>query len=146
MTTSAREPSPGGDLLPEDILISSVTRVLQLRTKWQLWDPVIDDSRIMWAILPASVAWLVSAQRPDGSWGSQRFSGSVAVTAHGLLALASTGSTGLAGPHAAASERAIGFLIGRAGSDGLIAGNEASANGPMYGHAFAVQALAELSG
>jgi hypothetical protein len=60
MTTSAREPSPGGDLLPEDILISSVTRVLQLRTKWQLWDPVIDDSRIMWAILPASVAWLVS--------------------------------------------------------------------------------------
>ena len=108
--------------------------------------PEAPDASGASAAVERGVAWLVSAQRPDGSWGSQRFSGSVAVTAHGLLALASTGSTGLAGPHAAASERAIGFLIGRAGSDGLIAGNEASANGPMYGHAFAVQALAELSG
>ena len=108
--------------------------------------PEAPDAGDASAAVERGVAWLVSAQRPDGSWGSQRFSGSVAVTAHGLLALASTGSTGLAGPHAAASERAIGFLIGRAGSDGLIAGNEASANGPMYGHAFAVQALAELSG
>jgi hypothetical protein len=98
------------------------------------------------AAVNRGIAWLVAAQNPDGSWGSQRFRGSVAVTAHGLLALASTGSTGLAGPHAEAAQKAVDFLLGSAGSNGLIAGNEAAANGPMYGHAYAIQALAELSG
>jgi len=104
------------------------------------------DAAAASAAVMRGVAWLVAAQRPDGSFGSARFGGSVAVTAHGLLALASTGSTGVAGPHAEACERAIGFLIDRAANDGLIAGNEDAAHGPMYGHAFAVQALAELSG
>lgn len=98
------------------------------------------------AAVERGLVWLVSAQQPDGSFGSGRFRGSVAVTAHGLLALASTGSTSLAGPHAEASRRAVRFLTERAANDGLIAGNEDSAHGPMYGHAFAIQALAELSG
>jgi hypothetical protein len=98
------------------------------------------------AAVSRGISWLVAAQKPDGSWGSQRFQGSVAVTAHGLLALASTGSTGLAGPHAESAQKAVDFLLNTAGPDGLIAGNEAAANGPMYGHAYAMQALAELSG
>lgn len=104
------------------------------------------DAAAASAAVERGIAWLVAAQRPDGSFGSARFGGSVAVTAHGLLALASTGSTGVAGPHAEACERAIDFLIDRAANDGLIAGNEDAAHGPMYGHAFAVQALAEISG
>ena len=98
------------------------------------------------AAVERGVAWLVAAQQPDGSWGSDRFRGSVAVTAHGLLALASTGSTALAGPQAEAVARSVDFLLNQAGPSGLIAGNEAAANGPMYGHAYAVQALAELAG
>lgn len=92
------------------------------------------------------IDWLVRVQRGDGSWGSQRFVGSVAVTSHGLLALASTGSTPAAGPHAEAADRALGFLLDNATASGLIAANEVGANGPMYGHAYAIQALAELSG
>lgn len=90
--------------------------------------------------------WLVAAQQEDGSWGSGGFRGSVAVTAQGLLALLGSGSTSTAGPHAAAAGRAVEFLLSRCQADGLIAGNEAAAHGPMYGHAFATLALAECLG
>lgn len=90
--------------------------------------------------------WLVAAQQEDGSWGSAGFRGSTAVTAQGLLALLAAGSTPTAGPHATAASRAAEFLLAGCRSDGLIAGNEAAAHGPMYGHAFATLALAECFG
>ena len=37
-----------------------MTKGTHILTTVQLWDPVIDVSRIMWAILAASVSWLVS--------------------------------------------------------------------------------------
>ena len=90
--------------------------------------------------------WLVAAQREDGSWGSGGFRGSAAVTAQGLLALLGSGSTPRAGPHALAAGRAVDFLQACYQANGLIAGNEAAAHGPMYGHAFATLALAECLG
>ena len=90
--------------------------------------------------------WLVAAQREDGSWGSGGFRGSAAVTAQGLLALLGSGSTPTAGPHAPAAGRAVDFLLACCQADGLFAGNEAAAHGPMYGHAFATLALAECLG
>jgi hypothetical protein len=90
--------------------------------------------------------WLVASQQEDGSWGSEGFRGSAAVTAQGLLALLGSGSTPNAGPHAVAAGRAVDFLLACCRPDGLIAGNEAAAHGPMYGHAFATLALAECLG
>ena len=87
--------------------------------------------------------WLVASQQEDGSWGSGGFRGSAAVTAQGLLALLGSGSTPNAGPHAVAAGRAADFLLACCRPDGLIAGNEAAAHGPMYGHAFATLALAD---
>ena len=92
------------------------------------------------------LSWLVAAQQEDGSWGSGGFRGSAAVTAQGLLALLGSGSTPTAGPHAVAAGRAVDFLLACCRADGLIAGNEAAAHGPMYGHAFATLALAECLG
>lgn len=90
--------------------------------------------------------WLAGAQQEDGSWGSRGFRGSVAVTAQGMLALFSAGSTPAAGPYAEVSRRAAFYLRQHARDDGLFAANEAAAHGPMYGHAFATLALAESWG
>ena len=90
--------------------------------------------------------WLVAAQQEDGSWGSQGFRGSAAVTAQVMLSLFSAGSTPAAGPYAEASRRAASYLQQHSGQDGLFAANEVAAHGPMYGHAFATLALAESWG
>jgi len=92
------------------------------------------------------VAWLVAGQQPDGSWGSGGFRGSAAVTAQVVMALVAAGSTPASGRHADAVARGVGLLMACAGPDGLIAGNEDAAHGPMYGHIFATTALAEVYG
>jgi hypothetical protein len=91
-------------------------------------------------------AWLVAAQAADGSWGSGLFRESVAVTAQGVMALVAGGSTPASGEHAAAVARGVDFCMACAGPDGLIAGREQAAHGPMYGHAYATLALAEVYG
>lgn len=90
--------------------------------------------------------WLTAAQQPDGSWGSGAFRSSAAVTATCTMAMVGSGSTATSGPRARAIARAVGFLVASAGGSGLIAAREQAAHGPMYGHAFATIALAELYG
>lgn len=90
--------------------------------------------------------WLAAAQQPDGSWGSGAFRSSAAVTATCTMALVGSGSTATSGPRARAIARAVAFLVASAGGSGLIAAREQAAHGPMYGHAFATIALAELYG
>lgn len=91
-------------------------------------------------------AWLVAAQAADGSWGSGAFRGSAAVTAQAMMALVAGGSTPTAGPDAAALASGVDMLVAAASADGLIAGREQAAHGPMYGHAYATLALAEVFG
>lgn len=91
-------------------------------------------------------ACLVTVQAADGSWGSGLFRGSVAVTAQGVMALVAGGSTPTDGEHAEAVARGVEYCLACAGDDGLIAGREQAAHGPMYGHAYATLALAEVYG
>jgi len=93
-----------------------------------------------------AAAWLAASQLPDGSWGSGGFRGSAAVTAQVVMALVAAGSTPSSGRHVDAVARGVDFLVACAGPDGLIAGNEDAAHGPMYGHIFATTALAEVYG
>ncbi|MFM8636055.1 MAG: prenyltransferase [Planctomycetia bacterium] len=90
--------------------------------------------------------WLVAAQADDGSWGSASFRGSVAVTSQAMMALIAGGSTPASGEHAAAVARGVEYCLACAGADGLIAGREQAAHGPMYGHAYATLVLAEVYG
>ena len=93
-----------------------------------------------------ATAWLAAAQQADGSWGSGGFRGSAAVTAQGVMALVAAGSTPSSGRHADAVARGVDYLAACAGPDGLVAGSEDAAHGPMYGHIFATTALAEVYG
>jgi squalene cyclase len=90
--------------------------------------------------------WLVAAQQPDGSWGSGGFRGSIAVTAQAAMAFVGAGNTAVSGARSESVARAVAHLVAASGPDGLIAGNEQAAHGPMYGHAFATLVLAELYG
>jgi hypothetical protein len=92
------------------------------------------------------LAWLERAQQPDGSWGSGPFRGSAAVSAQVLMAMIAAGSTPASGPYATSVARGVGHLVGCARADGLLAGDEQAAHGPMYAHAFATTALAEAYG
>lgn len=92
------------------------------------------------------LAWLEQAQQPDGSWGSGPFRGSAAVTAQVVMAMIAAGSTPASGPHAVSVARGVEHLVGCARADGLVAGDEQAAHGPMYAHAFATTALAEAYG
>jgi len=92
------------------------------------------------------LGWLAEAQHADGSWGSNAFRGSAAVTAQVVMAVIAAGSTPASGEHAEMLARGIEYLVGCSGADGLIAGNEQAAHGPMYAHAFATMALAETYG
>jgi hypothetical protein len=67
----------------------------------------------------------------------------VAVTAQGIMALVAGGSTPTDGEQAGAVARGVEYCLACAGDDGLIAGREQAAHGPMYGHAYATLALAE---
>jgi hypothetical protein len=107
--------------------------------------PTGADERID-AAVERGLDWLTAAQQPDGSWGSGAFRGSAAVTAHGMMTLVGAGNTPASGRQAAGVTRAVTFLLAAAGVSGLIAGREEAAHGPMYGHAFATIALAEVYG
>ena len=117
---------------------------------WSIWLMLAGVATATDAKIEASIArgldWLESAQQPDGSWGSAAFRGSAAVTATCTMAMVGSGSTPTAGPRSRAVARAVAFLLGSAGGSGLISGREQAAHGPMYGHAFATIALAELYG
>lgn len=105
----------------------------------------LDIDRIR-ASSSAGLAWLVDRQQPDGSWGSGRFESSAAVTAAAGLALVASGSTPASGPHAKAVRRCVERLLASADDDGVFQTSEPGSTGPMYGHAFAVLLLAEVSG
>lgn len=92
------------------------------------------------------LAYLASQQRQNGSFGSGRYRGNVAVTALSGMAFLAAGHTPGRGKYGRVVSEAITFLLSRAQSNGYIVDEEVRYHGPMYGHGFATLFLAETYG
>ncbi len=91
------------------------------------------------------LAWLVKAQQPDGSFGSQsQYGRHVAITALAGLAFMAEGSVPGRGRYADNVEGCLQFIMANSSESGLVAAE--TSHGPMYGHGFAALFLAEVYG
>lgn len=96
------------------------------------------------AAIERGLAYLVSEQGPDGSFGTGRFGKNVAVTALACLALLADGNTPSRGEYSKNVAKGLDFILASSTETGLIAAD--SSNGPMYGHGFATLFLGEVYG
>jgi len=92
------------------------------------------------------LAFLVSQQHDDGSFGSGGYSRNVAVCGLAGMALMAGGSMPGRGPYGREVEHCVGFVLENAQDDGFINAPLSSSYGPMYGHGFATLFLAEAYG
>lgn len=90
------------------------------------------------------LAYLVTEQGSDGSFGSGRFGKNVAVAALAGIALLADGNLPGRGERAKNLEKALEFILSTSAETGLLAAD--STNGPMYGHGFAALFLGEVYG
>ncbi|HID77743.1 MAG TPA: prenyltransferase [Planctomycetaceae bacterium] len=137
-----------------------------LRGVWWCWSPLL----ALWLVRPApaqediqktaaalvtpgaeraihqGLAFLVSRQHRDGSFGSGSYRGNAAICALGGMAFLSTGSTPERGPYGLNVSRCLDYLLGISQQSGFISAPSAASHGPMYGHGFATMFLAECYG
>ena len=93
-----------------------------------------------------SLAYLASRQHTDGSFGSGRFRGNVAVTALCGMTFLANGQTPGRGKYGKVVRDAVAYLLSRTQPNGYIVEKNINYHGPMYGHGFATLFLAEAYG
>lgn len=96
------------------------------------------------AAIEKGMAFLVTEQTEDGSFGSGRYGKNVAVTALSCLALLADGNTPSRGEYSKNVAKGLQFILSTSTETGLLAAD--STNGPMYGHGFATLFLGEVYG
>jgi hypothetical protein len=92
------------------------------------------------------LAFLAARQEKDGSLGSSRYRGNVAVTGLCGMAFLASGSTPGRGPYGDAVDGCVRYLLDHVEQSGLIIHRPSASRGPMYGHGFATLFLAECYG
>jgi hypothetical protein len=96
------------------------------------------------------LAYLSARQHANGSFGTNGYTGNVAVTSLAAMAFMAGGSQPNRGPYGREVTRALRFVLEQENRDrlhpGFLHNPNASPHGPMYGHGFATLFLAEASG
>lgn len=96
--------------------------------------------------LRRAIAYLATQQQADGSFGSGRFRGNVAVTALSGMSFLAAGEMPRRGKYGDVVVKAIQFLLSRSQANGYIVDEKVNYQGPMYAHGFATLFLAEAYG
>src|SRR5687767_9999772 len=98
------------------------------------------------AAIERGLRFLADRKHKDGSYGSNAYSGNVAVTSLAALAFMAGGSQPNRGPHGKHVTDALRFVLSQENRDGNTPGYlhnpMATPHGPMYGHGFATLFLA----
>ncbi len=96
------------------------------------------------------LSYLSARQHADGSFGTNGYTGNVAVTSLAALAFMAGGHQPNRGQYGKEVTRALRFVLSQENRDrlhpGFLHNPGASPHGPMYGHGFATLFLAEASG
>jgi Prenyltransferase and squalene oxidase repeat len=104
------------------------------------------------AAVNRGLAYLASHQEADGHWASGGYRGDVSITAFALMAFLASGHQPGRGKYGLVLNEAVDFLAnqvqmsGQVGTPGLVYNSAGQSGPPMYGHGFAVLALAEVYG
>ncbi len=88
--------------------------------------------------------YLAESQKPEGTFGDDRWGRTVAITSLACLALMADGNLPGRGTYGENVERGMRHVVDSVSESGLIAGDQAAA--PMYGHGFATLFLGEVYG
>ena len=96
------------------------------------------------------LVFLAQHRNRDGSFGTNVYTGNVAVTSLGALAFMAAGNQPYRGPYGRIVLDALHFVLAqensRGGHPGFLHNPVDSSHGPMYGHGFGTLFLAEVSG
>ena len=94
--------------------------------------------------IDAGLSWLVKQQAKDGSFGTGQYQGNLAVASLAGLAIFARGKAPANKNFDKAIENAIRFVLAHEDKNqGYLHNAKAAFHGPMYGHGFAMQFLAD---
>jgi hypothetical protein len=100
--------------------------------------------------IEAGLSYLNARRHGNGSFGTNGYTGNVAVTSLAAMAFMAAGHQPNRGPYGKVITKALEFVMDQENRDGQHPGflhnPNASPHGPMYGHGFATLFLAEVSG
>lgn len=136
-TTPPQAAPPAGEA-PDPGVIDRTDRSAQNKAMLDEMTPELD------AAAAGGLAALAAMQNADGSFGDTRWGRSVAITALACLAMMSDGNLPGRGAYGQNVARGLEFVLQNCSESGLISAD--AANGPMYGHGFALLFLGELYG
>jgi len=141
LAAPAKKPAKKPELYKPDITHSR-GQSMPLNKAWEVEEREYLGTPATERAVARALAYLASAQSPDGSWQSPSYSSEAGIVGLCTLAFLSAGHQPNRGKYGQVLAKATDYIVSSAQRNGLIYNTSGSAGPPMYGHGFATLALA----